>query len=107
MHFVRRNSTGLKVEIAFGCFVALLVGVGWLGLSRMGQINSNVNGILNQGVVQLQLADQALFSANSNFRMVTTLILMKHRSQKDLDAYVLKREENRAQIALIKKQVGE
>ena len=102
-----RDATRLRLEITFGCLVTLLVGVGWLGLSRMGQINSNLDGILNQGVVKLQLADQALFYANSNFRMVTTLILTKPRSQKDLQAYVLKREENRAQIAVIKKQVGE
>jgi two-component system cell cycle sensor histidine kinase/response regulator CckA len=102
-----RESTRLKLEITFGCLVALLVGVGWLGLSRIGQINSSVNEILNQGVVKLQLVDQALYDANSNFRMVTTLILMKHRSRKDLDAYALKREQNRDQIALIKKQVSQ
>ena len=100
-----RDSTRLKLEITFGCLVALLVGVGWLGLSRMGEINSSVNGILNQGVVKAQLADQALFYANSNFRMVTTLILMKRVSRNDIAVYAPKREENRAQIALIKKQI--
>ena len=45
---VSRDSTGLKVEIAFGCLVALLIGVGWLGLSRMGQINASTNRLFNE-----------------------------------------------------------
>jgi len=42
---MRWDSTGLKVEIAFGCLIALLIGVSWLGLSRMGQINAGLNEI--------------------------------------------------------------
>ena len=45
---MRKDSTGLKVEIAFGCLVALLIGVGWLGLSRMGQINASTNRLFDE-----------------------------------------------------------
>jgi two-component system, cell cycle sensor histidine kinase and response regulator CckA len=104
---MRRDSTRLKLEITFGCLVALLVAVGCLGLNRMGKINSDVNEILNQGVVKLQLTDQALYCVNSNFRMITTLILMGHWDAKDIESYAAKREANRSKIASIKKQLGD
>jgi PAS domain S-box-containing protein len=93
-----RDSTRLKLEIAFGCLVTLLIGVGWLGLSRMGQINASLNEILDQDVVKLQLANQVVFYGNSNYRMTTTLVLMKHIDQGDIDWFPPKRAENRAKI---------
>jgi PAS domain S-box-containing protein len=104
---MRGDSTGLTLKITFGCLVALLIGVGWLGLSRMGQVNASLNEILNQRVVKLQLADQALFYVNSNFRLVTTLVLMKHRSPGDIESLAPKREENRANVVLTKRHIRE
>jgi len=95
---MRKDSTGIKVEIAFGCLVALLVGVSWLGLSRMGQINASLNEILNRDVLKLQLANQVVFYVNSNYRMTTALVLMKHSDAADVDWYPPKRAENRAKI---------
>ncbi len=47
-HGMRRDSTRFKVEIAFGCLVALLIGVSWMGLSRMGQINASSNHLFDE-----------------------------------------------------------
>lgn len=102
-----RDPTRLKLGLTFGCLVALLVGVGGLGLIRMGQINAGVDEILNQGVKKIQLADQGLYYVNSNYRMITTLVLMGHRNRKDVEEYASQREANRQQIALIKKQIAE
>ncbi len=104
---MRRDATRLKLEVTFGCLVALLVAVGCLGLNRMGKINSAANEILNQGVVKLQLTDQALYCVNSNFRMITTLILTGSPDPKNIETYSEKREANRAQIASIKKQIAD
>lgn len=102
---MRMDSTGLKVEIAFGCLIAMLIGVSWLGLSRMGQINAGLNNILNQDVVKLQLANQVLFYVNSNYRMTTRLVLMKHTDQGDVEWFPPKRAENREKIALAEKKI--
>ena len=103
---MRRDATRLKLEVTFGCLVALLVAVGSLGLNRMGKINSGANEILNQGLVKLQLTRQALYYVNSNFRMITTLVLTESRDPKDIGAYAAKREANRAQIAALKRQIA-
>jgi len=104
---MRKDSTGLKVEIAFGCLVALLIGVGWLGLSRMGQINASLNEILNEQVVKSQLAHQVLYYANSNYRMTTTLVLMKHKDSSDIEWFPPQRAENREKIAQTAKKIRE
>jgi two-component system, cell cycle sensor histidine kinase and response regulator CckA len=104
---MRRDSTGLKVGITFGCLVALLTGVGWLGLSRMQQINASQNEILNRDVAKLQLANEVVFYVNSNYRMTTTLVLMKHRDSEDVEWYPPKRAENRARIDLDERKIKE
>jgi len=102
-----RDSTGFKVEITFGCLVALLIGVGWLGLSRMGRMYAASNEILNQGVLKLQLASEAVFYVNSNFRLVTILVLTPQRSPEDIDSNIAKREENLAKGAAAKEHIRE
>src|SRR4029077_11500437 len=104
---MRQDTTGLKVAIAFGCLIALLIGVGWLGLRRMGQINAGWNQILNQDVVKLQLANQVLFYVNSNYRMTTSLVLMKHTDREDVEWFPPERAENRQKIALSEKRIRE
>jgi two-component system, cell cycle sensor histidine kinase and response regulator CckA len=104
---MRRDSMGLKVGIAFGSLVALLIGVGWLGLSRMGQINASLNEILNHEVVKLQLANQVVFYVNSNYRMTTTLVLMKHTDQGDVEWFPPKRAANREKIDLAEQKLRE
>jgi PAS domain S-box-containing protein len=104
---MRRDSTGLKVGITFGCLVALLIGVGWLGLSRMQQINASLNEILNQDVAKLQLANEVVYYVNSNYRMTTTLVLMKHQDSGDVEWYPPKRAENRVKIDLDERKIKE
>ncbi len=101
------DSTRRKLEITFGCLVALLIGVGWLGLSRMGQIHSSLNQILDQEVEKLTLANQGVLYLNSNFRLVTTFVLLKHASPTDIQALVSKREENKVKILSAKRKMTE
>src|SRR5713101_6387641 len=100
-----RDSTRLKLEIAFGCLVTLLIGVGWLGLSRMGQNNASLNEILDQEVVKLQLANQTVFYVNSNYRMAMTLVLMKHTDPGDVEWFPPRRAENREKIVLAARKI--
>ena len=101
----RRDSTGRKVGITFGCLVALLIGVGWMGLSRMQQINASLNEILNRDVAKLQLANEVVFYVNSNYRLTTTLVLMKHQGSGDVEWYPPRRMENRAKIELNEQKI--
>ena len=91
---MRRDSTGLKVEIAFGCLVALLIGVGWLGLSRMGQINASANRLFNERWEKLYSTRQAASYFNSNYRIAIRVFLMKPGNREETAALVAQLKEN-------------
>ena len=91
---MRRDSTGLKVEIAFGCLVALLIGVGWLGLSRMGQINASANRLFNERWEKLYSTRQAASYFNSNYRIAIRVFLMKAGTKAETAALVEQLKEN-------------
>jgi two-component system cell cycle sensor histidine kinase/response regulator CckA len=93
---MRRDSTGLKVEIAFGCLVALLIGVGWLGLSRMGQINASANSLFNERWEKLYFTRQAASNFNSGYRIAIRLFLMEPRNKEETDKLVAQLQENAA-----------
>lgn len=91
---MRIDSTGLKVELAFGCLVALLIGVGWLGLSRMGQINASANRLFNERWEKLYSTRQAASYFNSNYRIAIRVFLMKPGNQEETAALVAQLKEN-------------
>ena len=93
---MRRDSTGLKVEIAFGCLVALLIGVGWLGLSRMGQINASTNHLFNERWERFYTGRQAASYFNANNRILTRFFLTGHGGKEETSALAAQVKENDA-----------
>ena len=57
---VKNQHFGLKLGAAFAVLIAILVGIGILGLSRMDDINANLEDVLGRRWVKLQLAREAL-----------------------------------------------
>jgi hypothetical protein len=53
---MRKHAIGFKLPVAFGLLITLLIAVGWLGLSRMRQINADLNEILNRRWANVELA---------------------------------------------------
>jgi two-component system cell cycle sensor histidine kinase/response regulator CckA len=102
---MRRDSTGVKLGIAFGFLVSLLIGVGWLGLSRMGQINAEMNRLFNQRFAKLQLARQALVYSSLNYRLVMEIVLMKKVPKTSAGLLQAGRAENRKKGAEAEKQI--
>ena len=91
---MRRDSAGLKLEIAFGCLIALLIGVGWLGLSRMGQINAAANRLFNERWEKLYSTRQAASYFNSNYRIAIRVFLMKPGTEEETAPLVAQLKEN-------------
>ncbi|HXC33103.1 MAG TPA: PAS domain S-box protein [Verrucomicrobiae bacterium] len=91
---MRKDATGLKVGIAFACLVALLVGVGWLGLSRMGQINASANRLFNEREQTLLETRQAVSYFNTNYRIVIRLLLLAPEENREAPALVAQLTEN-------------
>jgi len=95
---MKKDSTGVKLGIAFGFLIALLIGVGWFGLSRMGQVNAEVSRLFNQRWEKLQLARQAVFYANANFRITMKIVLTKNTGKTETDLFSAERERNRQKV---------
>ena len=95
---MRKDSTGVKLGIAFGFLVVLLIGVGWLGLSRMGHLNADLNEILNRRWTKIELARQAVINSNSNYRITIEAVLRKHLDKAQADSFQTQREENKQKV---------
>jgi len=102
---MRRDSTRFKVEIAFGCLVALLIGVSWMGLSRMGQINASSNHLFDERSQKLDSARQASSYFTSNYRIVIRLFLMEPRERDKTTALVAQLKENTLKGSTALKQI--
>jgi len=102
---MKKDSTGVKLGIAFGFLIALLIGVGWFGLSRMGQVNAEVSRLFNQRWEKVQLARQAVFYSNSNYRIIMKLVLLQNKVKKEADLLTVEREGNRQKVLAAQKKI--
>ena len=102
---MRRDTAGLKVGLAFACLVALLVGVGWLGLSRMGQISESTHRIFAERWERLYTARQAESSFNAKNRAINRFLLTEHGRKEEIPAFVAQMNENNAKGVAGLKQI--
>src|ERR1051326_1805479 len=77
---MRKVSIGLILTLAFTFLVTLLIGVGWLGLSRMDIDNADFRDVFNSHWAKVQLARNAVLNANLNNR-ITMEIFMLDRTE--------------------------
>src|SRR6266566_2944955 len=104
---MKKDTTGVKLGIAFGFLISLLIGVGWSGLSRMGHVNAEVSRLFNQRWAKLQLARQAMFHSNANYRITMKIILMKSTVKTGADLFPVERAENWRKIGAAEKKIDE
>jgi two-component system cell cycle sensor histidine kinase/response regulator CckA len=102
---MRRDSTGLKVEIAFGCLVVLLIGVSWLGMSRMGQLNASTNHLFDERWQKLYATRQAASYFNSNHRIAIRVFLTEPRNKEERAALVAQLKESTLKGSAAWKQI--
>jgi len=102
---MKKDSTGVKLGIAFGFLISLLIGVGWFGLSRMGHVNAEVSRLFDQRWAKLQLARQAMFYSNANYRITMKIILMKNTVKTGGDLFPLKRARKGRKIGGARKKI--
>ena len=91
------HSSGIKLGTAFAFLVSLLVGVGWLGLSRMSRINADLKDLLDRYVAKVQLVDQVASYTNINYRLTMQLLIINRK--KDIQELLSRRAENENKIA--------
>jgi diguanylate cyclase (GGDEF)-like protein/PAS domain S-box-containing protein len=78
---VKGKHIGLRLGVAFAVLIAVLVGIGQLGLRRMHEINDTLSGITGARSDKLQLAREALALSNRNSRITMEIFLVQDRAQ--------------------------
>ncbi len=83
--------------MAFGLLVAILIGIGYLGLSRMNQINAHLEEVTGKQWAKLQLAREALMYSNRNSRI--TLEIFVVNDKRLIDSLLADRAQNTQKIS--------
>ena len=102
----KTRSIGLKLGVAFGLLVAILIGIGILGLSRMDQVNARLEYVIGRRWANLQLTRQALTYSNQNSRIVLEIFLVN--DLRLIEPLLATRAENTDKISrLVEKLQGQ
>ena len=83
--------------MAFGLLVAILIGIGYLGLSRMNQINATLNDVIGRQWTTLHLSRQALAYSTRNSRITMEIFLLQDK--RVIDPLLKSRAENTQKIS--------
>src|ERR1035441_4889632 len=75
-----KSSPIVRLGVAFAALIALLVGIGQLGLRRMHEINDTLSNITGRRSDKLQLAREALNLSNRNSRITMEIFLVQDRA---------------------------
>ena len=100
---MKNEYIGLRLGIAFSLLIAILVGVGWSGLSRMGRINADLEEIVNKRWAKVQLAREAMNYSSLNNRITMEIFLLKDREE--IDPLLVRRAENAERISILVKKI--
>jgi methyl-accepting chemotaxis protein len=96
-------SIGARLALAFASLILALVGVGWLGLTRMAQINESLDTIVTKRWSKIQLTEAAVARVNDNSRITLEYFIVKERA--DFDRLLARQEDNKREITNIMEKV--
>ena len=66
--------------MAFAVLIAILLGIGQLGLRRMQEIDVTLSDITGRQSTNLELARRALMLSNINSRITMEIVLVENRA---------------------------
>src|ERR1700733_6041215 len=89
---MKSKYVGMRLASAFVILIALLIGVAYLGFSRMKQINATLTVVLGRQWTALQLSQQALSYSSRNSHITTEIFLVKDK--RTIDSLLKIRAEN-------------
>jgi two-component system, sensor histidine kinase and response regulator len=73
--FMNKKSIRVRLGLVFSFLMAVLLGVAWLGLDRMGKIQASTDEILSSRWTKVQLSREALHYSTINQCITTQLLL--------------------------------
>src|SRR2546423_4172633 len=102
---MRNQSIGVRLGAVFTFLIVVLVGVGWLGLNRMAQIDTNMEKVVSRRWDKLRLSSEALNYSTLNHRITMEVFFLK--DGEEIDPLLARRAENSEKITgLIEKLEG-
>jgi two-component system, cell cycle sensor histidine kinase and response regulator CckA len=100
---VIRNPVAITLSLAFAFLIAILMGIGWLGLSRMGRVNNDLNEIFEKHWAKVHMTrDIVRYSSRNN--QLTLQVFLQTRKE-DAEVYFARRSENVAAITRLLKEI--
>jgi signal transduction histidine kinase/CheY-like chemotaxis protein len=102
---MKRRSIGLILTISFGFLACVLLGLGWLGLSRMGRIHADLEDLVTKRWAKVQLCRAALNYSNLNNRITMEVFLVDNPDQ--IPPLLKQRAENTQKISALVKLIQE
>ncbi len=100
---MKLNYVVAKLSIAFGCLMLILVGVGWLGIVRMANMNAEVSKITNQQWKHAELSREAVRYSSANNRI--TMVVFLVQDPKRIQTLLAERAQNTARISELLDQI--
>jgi signal transduction histidine kinase/CheY-like chemotaxis protein len=100
---MKRQSIGLTLTISFGFLLCVLLGLGWLGLTRMGRINADLEELVTKRWAKVQLCRAALSYSNLNNRITMEIFLLDNPDQ--IPPLLKNRAENTEKISALVHQI--
>src|SRR5919199_2822785 len=102
---MRKQSIGVRLGVVFASLVAVLIGVGWLGLSRMARIDADMERTVNSRWNKLRLSSEALNYSTLNHGITMEIFLL--REEEEIEPLLARRADNSEKInAFIEKLEG-
>jgi methyl-accepting chemotaxis protein len=100
---VTKLRIGTRLALAFSLLIAVVIGVGWVGLSRMAHINANLDEVAVERWGKAQIASEGANRAQLQASLIGQLFLTRERA--DMDRILEAMENNRrAVVALVEKR---
>ncbi len=96
------KSIKLKLALSFGFLIAVLISVGWFGLSRLGRIETEMQTLVNSRWSQVQLSRSALYFSTINHRLTTNIFLTVESDENNL---LIQQRENTLRISELLRQL--
>ena len=73
---MKKIGIATKVGMAFGLLVSVLLGVAWIGVSRVRRLNSELDDVIGKHWNKVQLSRQAMNYSNLNNRITMEVLIL-------------------------------
>src|SRR5258706_10815382 len=100
---MKSQKVTLTLGTAFVILIAILLGIGWLGLSRMALMNRKIQEVTDRRWPKVQLSRDALRYSALNSRITMQIFLLQDR--KEIDPLLKQRAENTEKISEALKKI--